>query len=205
MSDLRLTALLSDTDIGTLLLKHLTIQEGGLVSGTCKTAYTVVRDAENTPDRWTPMWSLDRVLKRLERFRQPFFADGGLQFKETTALARLLIEDMLPQMTIELDFQVTTARMFPEFASIGVLGCTGLFVRRRRRWMNQIHHCVNFGALSGEHMMRAARMAAPGSYISDLLNDLGLHYAYQHNPWAGIALPPLLLPLAEVHVPSWSI
>ncbi len=36
-----------------------------------------------------PMWNTDDVLERLERYRQPFFAAGGLQFRETTALALL--------------------------------------------------------------------------------------------------------------------
>jgi hypothetical protein len=57
-----------------------------------------------------PMWNTDHVLARLERYRQPFGAFGGLQWRETTALARLLVNGLQADNVIELWFDVHSAR-----------------------------------------------------------------------------------------------
>jgi hypothetical protein len=118
-------AILSDMDLGALLLQRLTVQEAGRLGGACRTARILVRRGEAAlhagdlgavlrgpaargPAALTatflPMWNTEHVLARLQRYRQPFFAAGGLQFRETTTLARLLLDELLPAGVIELHF-----------------------------------------------------------------------------------------------------
>jgi hypothetical protein len=106
-----LQTILSDVDLGALLLRPLTVLEAGRLSGACRRARELVRRGEAEKDRaFLPMWHTEHVLARLERYRMPFFASGGLAFRETTSLALLLLTELLPANVIELRFDVQFAR-----------------------------------------------------------------------------------------------
>jgi hypothetical protein len=183
-----LEQVLADADLGALLLRRLTVQEAGRLGGACRTARGLVRRGEAwggvadsglpfRPMLFRPLWSTAHVLVRLERFRQPFFAAGGLQFRETTALARLLLDELRPAGVIELRFELGKARggRLPS-----LLGCHELrvvdvlrWVHRLREWALRDGSCFSDG-MDDDVGMRQARRLHPGSYMLDLLRDLGL-------------------------------
>jgi hypothetical protein len=179
---------LADVDLGALLLRQLTVQEAGRLGGACRTARGLVRRGEaaggvadsGLPFRFMlfrPLWSTAHVLARLERFRQPFFAAGGLQFRETTALARLLLDELRPAGVIELQFELRQTRCG---RPPSLLGCHELrmvdvlrWVQRLREWALRDGSCFSDGA-DDDVGMRQARRLHPRSYMLDLLRDLGL-------------------------------
>ena len=189
-----LEQVLADADLGALLLRRLTVQEAGRLRGACRTARWLVRLWEASggaageagvadsglPCRFMlfrPLWSTTHVLARLERFRQPFFAAGGLQFRETTALARLLLDELLPAGVIELRFELRAAR---GGRPPSLLGCHELRVVDVLRWVWSLREwALREGSCFSDGMdddvgMRQARRLHPGSYMLDLLRDLGL-------------------------------
>jgi len=127
------------------------------------------------------MWAIELVLARLERYRQPFFASGGLVYRETTALARLLLTEILPAGVIELRFNVQSMRATAS-GSVhqNMLGCTELFVLDPIEWVTRLHRwaivdcsCFSDG-MDDDQGMRQSRRNYPGSYMVDLLRRLGL-------------------------------
>ncbi len=214
-------ALLADWDMGTLLLNRLTVQETGRLSGACRTARALERralglHAQERQATFLPMWNTDHVLARLERYRQPFFASGGLQFREMTALARLLLTELLPAGVIELLFELVAAR---NGLPPSVLGCHELrvldptrFVQRLRDWAmldgSEKQRLRDWAMLDGpcfsdeicDLVMRQSRRRHPGSYMLDLLRDLGLKpYAL----FAPAVLPAELRDCAQLCSRTW--
>jgi hypothetical protein len=188
-----------DVDLGTLLLKRLTVQEAGRLGSTCLNANTLVQRGEiylNVGDvvtgfllEFSPaqemamlhamflsMWNIERVLDRLERYRQPFFASGGLQFRETSSLARLLVTELLPAGVIDMHFNLRAAR---SGRKPSLLGCHTLRVLDPLRWVQRLRDWALNETLSLDDMfngvhMRQTRRKHPGAYMLDLLHDLGL-------------------------------
>jgi hypothetical protein len=125
------------------------------------------------------MWNTDAVLARLERYREPFFTAGGLKFRESTALARFLLDELLPAGLIELRFQLASART-GEPPSL--LGCHELrvvdakeyaFVQRVKDWALRDCSCFSDG-LDDDPVMRQSRRNRPCAYVLGLLGDLEL-------------------------------
>jgi hypothetical protein len=122
-----------------------------------------------------PMWNIDHVLARLERYRQPFGA-GGAQWRETRSLARLLVNGLQAHNVIELRFDVHSARSGQKPSLLGchelrvMPFCSEPWVKRLRNWA--IGECCP----DGMHglITRQARRRHPGTYMFDLLCDLGL-------------------------------
>jgi hypothetical protein len=175
---LTLQMVLLKDDLSKLLLKLLTVQEAGRLGSTCTTAYTLVQrgEAEEREQHqvFLPMWNTEHVLARLERFRQPFFANGGLTFLETTSLAYLLLDEMLPARVIELHFNLPAAR---DGQQPSLLGCHQLRVLDVLAWVQGL--CDWAIALSMEDLfngvrMRQTRRKHPGSFMMDMLLHLGL-------------------------------
>jgi hypothetical protein len=201
-------ALLADADMGTLLLLRLTVKEAGRLAGACRTARVLVRRGELDMDRkemFRPMWNTDAVLARLERYREPLFSAGGLQFRETTALARLLLDELLPAGVFELRFKLESARA-GEPPSL--LGCHELRVVQRLRWVQSLQDwalrdcsCFSYG-LDDDLGMRQKRRRHPGSYMIDLLRDLGLQPTRQWE-WAVEPLPTCLEACWRLQVRVW--
>jgi len=180
-----LHTILSNVDLDTLLIRHLTILEAARLSGTCRTARTLVRRGE-ADGVFRPMWAIELVLARLERYRQPFFASGGLVYRETTALARLLLTEILPAGVIELKFNVQSMRATatPAGGTLqprqNMLGCTELFVLDPIEWVTRLHRwakvegsCFSDG-MDDDEFERRSRHNHPGSYMLELLRKLGL-------------------------------
>jgi hypothetical protein len=124
-----------------------------------------------------PMWDTDAVLARLERYRQPYFEDGGLQFKETTGLARLMLDELLPQGVIRLEFKFELARAGK---APSLLGCHKLDVIHPDEWIRVLESWAQLDESHLEvmdqfdHDIPCVRERYPGSYIIDLLRHLGL-------------------------------
>ena len=232
-----LQTILSDVDLGALLLRPLTVLEAGRLSGACRRARELVRRGEADEqrfcellrlrryedrmiavmprvseeetlanhaetNRWAekhrvflPMWNTEHVLARLERYRMPFFASGGLAFRETTSLARLLLQ-LLSVGIIELRFAVHFARRGQRPS---LLGCHQMhvmdlsrFTERIIRWaVHESSWFTGSDAVYDDVGRREARQVHPGSYMLDLLRELGLR-PHGFNPFntAPVALPP---------------
>ncbi len=191
-----LQTILLDVDLGALLLRPLTVLEAGRLSGACRSARELVRRGEADEDQvFLPMWNTEHVLARLERYRMPFFASGGLAFRETTSLARLLLE-LLSVGIIELRFAVHFARRGQRPS---LLGCHQMRVMDLSRFTERIigwavHESSWFTGHDGHYDdvgRRQARQVHPGSYMLDLLRELGLR-PHGFNPFntAPVALPP---------------
>lgn len=222
-----LQTILSDVDLGALLLRPLTVLEAGRLSGACRSARELVRRGEADEqrfcellrlrryedrmsavadhaetNRWAekhrvflPMWNTEHVLARLERYRMPFFASGGLAFRETTSLARLLL-GLMSVGIIEMRFAVHFARRGQRPS---LLGCHQMRVTDTDSWAERIiawavHESSWFTGSDGHYDdvgRREARHVHPGSYMLDLLRELGLR-PHGFNPFntAPVALPP---------------
>jgi hypothetical protein len=123
------------------------------------------------------MWDIDAVLRRLERYRQPYFVDGGLQFQETTGLARKMVVDLLPRGVIRLEFKFELARAGK---APSLLGCHKLEVVQPDEWIRGLQHWAVFDESHLEVMKQfgyytpCMRDRYPGQYVMDLLRHLGL-------------------------------
>jgi len=171
-----LHTILSSADLGTLLLKQLTILEAGRLSGAYSLARTLVRRGE-ADDVFQPMWAIELVLARLERYRLPIFAAGGLVFRETTALARMLLTELLATGVIELRFDVHSLRRGHKQS---LLGCTELhaldqlrFVTALQDWALRDTSCYSDGQ-DDDEFERRRRRKYPAAYVLDLLQHLKL-------------------------------
>ena len=236
-----LQTILSDVDLGALLLRPLTVLEAGRLSGACRRARELVRRGEADEERFCaalsqrrfehlliaamprrteeelladlaeinclaekdraflPMWHTEHVLARLERYRMPFFASGGLAFRETTSLALLLLTELLPANVIELRFDVQFARRGQQPS---LLGCHQMRVLDTYRWAACIIHWAVRDDPGDDVVVRRARRVHPGSYMIDLLRDLGLR-PHAFNPFNTPAAGDLQWQEIQVRYELW--
>ena len=167
-----------NNDLSKMLLKLLTVQEAGRLGSTCTTACSLVKrgEAEEREQHqvFLRMWNTEHVLARLERYRQPFFPNGGRAFLETKSLAYLLLDKLLPAGVIELHFYLKKARKLQQPS---LLGCHQLHVLDVLAWVQGLRDWAI--ALSREDRfnggtMRQTLQKHPGSFMMDMLRELGL-------------------------------
>ena len=167
---LELRVLLSDADVGLLLLKPLTVQEAGRLSGACRTALALVRrgeasEAETGARVFRPMWNTDGAIARLQRYRQcafrPYLAG------ELESLARLVLDELVPAGIVGLFFSLDKAR---NGQPPTLLGCHELRVADPVRWVLRLQEW----ALADRSTVPDFRHKYPGGYVTNLLRDMRL-------------------------------
>jgi len=111
------------------------------------------------------------------RYRLPIFDAGGLVFRETTALARMLITELLATGVIELRFDVHSLRRGQKPS---LLGCTELHALDPLRWVTALQDwalrdtsCYSDGQ-DDDEFERRRRQKYPATYVLDLLQQLQL-------------------------------
>lgn len=187
-----LPALLADADVGLLLLKLLTLQEAGRLSGACRTALALVRrgeasEADTTATVFRPMWNTERTLRLLQRYRPPSFP--GWLLGELESLARLVLDQLVPAGIVAPFFSLDKAR---NGQPPTLLGCHELRVEDPLLWVLRLQEW----ALTPARLTTSSRHKYPGWYVVDLLRDMRL-MGTTLDEFAAQSLPEDVSPLTQ--------